>query len=155
MKHIKIISVQSVSDIITNSSSEVFVINSNNQVIQEMINALTEKEKDDVILLKTEDDVKRFLIEACTGKYDLDDLQGFIGNNVLYNIIYHSGCSVKELEKNGITFEKVVDLFLPLYKDLVGKIILIYEDNWGRPTFLDTLISTARTNNLIEFTDRI
>lgn len=155
MRRVAIIPIQSFSDIITNSSSEVFIINSDNQVIEKMINDLTDKEKDDVIFLKTEDDVKRFLIEACTGKYDLDDLQGFIGNNVLYDIIYHSGYSVTELEEYGITFEKVVDLFLPLYKGLVGKIILIYEDNWGRPTFLDTLISTARTNNLIEFTDRI
>lgn len=155
MKHIKIISVQSVSDIITNSSSEVFVINSNNQVIQEMINALTEKEKSDIIWLKTKDDVKDFLYKGCTGEYNLDDLNGFIDNNILYDIIYRGSCSVRDLEKHDIKFEDIVELFFPFYKDLVGKIILIYADNWGRPTLIDTLISTARTNNLIEFFDRI
>ena len=155
MRRLAIIPIQSFSDIITNSSSEVFVINSNNQVIQEMINALTEKEKSDIIWLKTKDDVKNFLCKECTGEYDLDDLNGFIGNNILYDIIYCGSCSVRDLKKHDIKFEDIVELFFPFYKDLVGKIILIYEDNWRRPTLIDTLISTARTNNLIEFSDRI
>ena len=155
MRKLTIIPIQSFSDIITNSSSEVFVINSDNQVIQEMINALSDIEKNDIFWLKTENEVKQFLIKGCTGEYDLDELNGFIGNNILYDIIYHSSCSERDLKKHGITFEHLIDLFFPFYKDLVGKIIISYADNWGIPTSLDILISTARTNNLIEFTDRI
>ena len=40
MKKYKFLDIQSVSDIITNSSSEVFVINSNNDALKELIEKL-------------------------------------------------------------------------------------------------------------------
>jgi hypothetical protein len=49
----------------------------------------------------------------------------------------------------------VIDLFFPFYQHLVGRIILSFEDDCGYPSWIDDIVYLSRSNNLIEFTDRI
>lgn len=155
MRKYKILEIQSVSDIITNSSSEVFVINSNNDALKELINSLNENDSYYFTYFETENDVKQFLLKNCNDYDCLSEIDGFIECNVLHNIFYHSGLSIKDLEKKGISLEKVVDLFFPFYKDLIGKIVLSFEDDCRYASWIDDMISLARNNNLIEFFDRV
>jgi hypothetical protein len=155
MKKYKILDIQSVSDIITNSSSEVFVINSNNDALKELIQKLNINDSYYITFFETEDDVKKFLLEECHNYDCLSELDGFIDCNVLRHIFYDSNLSIKDIENKGISLEKVIDLFFPFYQHLVGRIILSFEDDCGYPSWIDDIVYLSRNNNLIEFTDRI
>lgn len=149
----KILSIQSISDIITNSSTEVFVINANNDAVIELINSIDKKNASYYLnVLKTEDDVKKYLIETIKTYGIIDDIDGFIGCNVLNTIADYY--SFKKLEKEGVELEKIVDVFFPLYKCLVGHIVLSFEDDGGYPEWINDLTALARNNNLISFFDR-
>lgn len=155
MKRCKILNIQSVSDIITNSSSEVFVINAENSAVKEFINTIGERDKSYYLdILETEDDVKKFLINNIFHYDVLSDIDGFIKKNVLKTIAdYHYPLS--NLEEKGVSIEKMVEIFLPLYSCLVGKVVLNFEDDCGYPSWIDDIVHLARNNNLIEFFDRV
>lgn len=155
MKKYKILDIQSVSDIITNSSSEVFVINSNNDALKELIQKLNINDSCYLTFFETEDDVKKFLLDECHNYDCLSELEGFINCNVLRHIFYGSDLSIKDIENKGISLEKVIDLFFPFYQHLVGRIILSFEDDWGYPSWIDDIVHLSRNNNLIEFFDRV
>jgi hypothetical protein len=155
MKRCKILNIQSVSDIITNSSSEVFVINAENSAVKEFINTIGERDKSYYLdIFETEDDVKKFLVNNIFHYDVLSDIDGFIEKNVLKTIAdYHYPLS--NLEEKGVSIEKMVEIFLPLYSCLVGKVVLNFEDDCGYPSWIDDIISFSRKNNLIEFSDRV
>jgi hypothetical protein len=155
MKKYKILDIQSVSDIITNSSSEVFVINSNNDALKELIQKLNINDSYYLTFFETEDDVKKFLLDECHNYDCLSELDGFIDCNVLRHIFYDSSLSIKDIENKGISLEKVIDLFFPFYQHLVGRIILSFEDDCGYPSWIDDIVHLSRNNNLIEFFDRV
>jgi hypothetical protein len=155
MKKYKFLDIQSISDIITNSSSEVFVINSNNDALKELIKKLNINDSYYLRFFETEDDVKKFLLDECYNYNCLSELDGFIDCNVLRHILYDSNLSIKDIEKKGISLEKVIDLFFPFYQHLVGRIILSFEDSYDWPSWIDDIVNFSRNNNLIEFSDRV
>ena len=155
MKKYKVLDIQSVSDIITNSSSEVFVINSNNDALKELIKKLNINDSYYLTFFETEDDVKKFLLDECRNYNCLSEIDGFIDCNVLRHIFVDSSLLIKDIEKKGISLEKVIDLFFPFYQHLVGRIILSFEDNGFYPSWIDDIVHLSRNNNLIEFFDRV
>lgn len=148
-----IVNIQSISDIITNSSSEVFVINYENDAIKELIEAIGERDKSYYLdIFKTEDDVKKFLVNNIHHYDVLNDLNGFIDNNVLITILdYYPSILLEE----GVNIEKIVEAYLPYYSYLVGKVVLKFEDDCTYPSWIDDLITFSKKNNLIEFKGRV
>ena len=118
----RLVKIQSISDVITNSSSEVYLI------------AATEKFKEafkgfenhfDAIFL-TEEDIRKYLIEKDIWEIesDLDNID-IIDHNPLadYNLM-------DTLESIGKTKEEIVEFFFPIYKPLVGYAIWTQEDTY-------------------------
>ena len=102
------IKIQSFSDIITNSSSEVFVSESS----EELINALNELDiKYDCF--ETEERLRDALE---SGWYDFDEL---VPLNIYRDIYYY----IDELRKYK-TDDEIWDFIKPFYTDLIGKIIV-------------------------------
>lgn len=157
MERLKILNIQSISDIITNSSSEVFVMNSNNDALKELIEKIGNESDYYLYQLTTEDDVKNFLIDLCVNRtYFFEYIDGFIDNNILKNIFYDSWNDyTKIFIDNGISIESIVNLFFPLYKNLVGKVILKFDDDCSFPDWIKDLLNFAYNNKLIEFEDRV
>lgn len=118
----RLVKIQSISDVITNSSSEVYLI------------AATEKFKEafkgfencfDVIFL-TEEDIKKYLIEKNIWEIESDlDNVDIIDHNPLadYNLM-------NTLESIGKTKEEIVEFFFPIYKPLLGYAIWTQEDTY-------------------------
>ena len=118
----RLVKIQSISDVITNSSSEVYLI------------AATEKFKEafkgfencfDAIFL-TEEDIKKYLIEK-----DIWEIESDLGN---IDIIDHNPLANYELmdtlEDIGKTKEEIIDFFFPVYKPLLGYAIWTQEDTY-------------------------
>lgn len=118
----RLVKIQSISDVITNSSSEVYLI------------AATEKFKEafkgfenyfDAIFL-TEEDIKKYLIEKNIWEIESDlDNVDIIDHNPLadYNLM-------NTLESIGKTKEEIVEFFFPIYKPLLGYAIWTQEDTY-------------------------
>ena len=118
----RLVKIQSISDVITNSSSEVYLI------------AATEKFKEafkgfenyfDAIFL-TEEDIKKYLIEKNIWEIESDlDNVDIIDHNPLadYNLM-------DTLESIGKTKEEIVEFFFPIYKPLLGYAIWTQEDTY-------------------------
>ena len=118
----RLVKIQSISDVITNSSSEVYLI------------AATEKFKEafkgfencfDVIFL-TEEDIKKYLIEKNIWEIESDlDYVDIIDHNPLadFNLM-------DSLENIGKTKEEIVEFFFPVYKPLLGYAIWTQEDTY-------------------------
>lgn len=118
----RLVKIQSISDVITNSSSEVYLI------------AATEKFKEafkgfencfNVIFL-TEEDIKKYLIEKNIWEIESDlDNVDIIDHNPLadYNLM-------DTLESIGKTKEEIVEFFFPIYKPLLGYAIWTQEDTY-------------------------
>lgn len=147
-----IIPIQSISDIITNSSSEVFVINANNDSIIELINALNDTDKSFCRYLKTTEDVKEFLIELIECN-TLSDLSEYLSTNLLYTLFYDY--SIKDLKKLGIDINKVLDTFMPAYEKLLGKLIIEVDDYWETSDFIQDIIGMSKQLKLIEYRQRV
>ena len=69
MKKKILFDIQSQSDIITNSSTEVFILNNENGAIEELMNELLPSCKHWVDVFKTEEDVKEYLLENFNDYY--------------------------------------------------------------------------------------
>lgn len=152
-----IVDVQSVSDIITNSSSEVFIINSNNNSLIELIEGLGCNTDYYITMLTTDDDVKNFLIDICVNRpYYLDYIDGYISHNILKNIFVDSwDFNTETCIENGISVEKLIETFFPFYKELTGKMILKFDDECYYPEWVNTIINFSHNNNIIVFEDRV
>lgn len=116
----RLVKIQSISDVITNSSSEVYLI------------AATEKFKEafkgfenyfNAIFL-TEEDIKKYLIEK-----DIWEIESDLDN---IDIIDHNPLSdfnlMDTLKGIGKTKEEIVEFFFPIYKPLLGYAIWTQED---------------------------
>lgn len=116
-----LVKIQSISDIITNSSSEVFCIKTTEN-FQKAFKGF--ENLFDAIFL-TEEDIRKYLIESERWKIecDLDEVVDYnpLGSWDLWNCI----------DSTGRTKEETVDFFLPAYKDLLGYAILRKDDNYN------------------------
>lgn len=148
-----IIDIQSMSDIITNSSTEVFVLNADNSGLEELIQALAPNFKSWFEIFKTEDDVKKYLLERLNEyeSYELRDFDEYLDWNPLYNIVdsYAFGDWMPNMTKYGMTKEKLVDFFFEPYKALVGKAILSFDDDCRVPDEIWDFTNAAKKNNIV------
>lgn len=118
----KLVKIQSISDIITNSSSEVYLM------------AVTEKFKETFkgfenyfsAIFLTEEDIKKYLIEKDIWEIESDlDYVDIINHNPLANFDL-----MDTLEDIGKTKEEIVEFFFPIYKPLLGYAIWTQEDTY-------------------------
>lgn len=151
----KLILIQSCSDIITNSSSEVFVMKAND-TFDAMYNELSERERSDFDLIRTEEDLKQFLTSQLDNWYDMEDWDELVEFNPLKILASDFSYFRDEFAKIGVTSEKLVELCLPAYRGLIGKAILVGEDNyvWHSET-VKNFIHEASKNDLIEKNYRV
>lgn len=116
------VKIQSVSDVITNSSSEVFLT----KVTENFKKAFTEDDHKyfDAIILN-EEDLKKWICEK--DYWQLEELDEIVDNNPLFNIY-------DELEKCGKTLEEAFEFFKNCYTPLIGYAIFTCEDtyNWNK-----------------------
>lgn len=110
------VKIQSVSDVITNSSSEVFLT----KITENFKKAFTEDDHKyfDAIILN-EDDLKKWICEK--SYWELEELDELVDYNPLFNIY-------NDLEKCGKTIEEAFEFFKSCYTPLIGYAILVRED---------------------------
>ena len=124
-KKIYILKIQSISDIITNSSSEVFVLNGENDKFKELFSTLTGYHQTCFDFIANEEDLKKFLVK-CFGDYETEMLSDALDSiNPLETLRY----DIEYYEEKGFTKEKLVDFFLPFYKKLIGTVFFEADDS--------------------------
>lgn len=124
-KKIYILKIQSISDIITNSSSEVFVLNGENDRFKDLFSALTGYHQTWFDFIANEEDLKKFLVK-CFDDYQTEMLSDALDSiNPLETLRY----DIEYYEEKGFTKEKLVDFFLPFYKNLIGTVFFEADDS--------------------------
>lgn len=113
------IKIQSVSDVITNSSSEVFLT----KVTDNFKKVFTEEDHKyfDVIILN-EEDLKKWICEK--DHWELESLDELVDHNPLYHIY-------DTLEDCGKTIEEAFEFFKDCYTPLIGYAIFTCEDTYS------------------------
>lgn len=122
----RLVKIQSISDVITNSSSEVFCI----KVTENFKKAFEGEDKLFFKIFLTEKDVREYLIKVDTWEIEdqLDNIPIMEYSPLSdYNLI-------ETCDRIGKTREEIVDFFLPAYKCLIGYAIYNCEDtyNWDK-----------------------
>ena len=155
MKKKFLLNIQSQSDIITNSSTEVFILNNENSAVEELMNELLKTCKHWVKVLKTEEDVKQYLLDNFDAYGDgLEEIDDMLDFNPLLHLNDHWTFDPAKMEEYGFTREKLVDFFFEPYKKLVGKAILSFADDCGVPDEIWYFTDAVRTNKLVEHFSR-
>lgn len=118
----RLVKIQSISDVITNSSSEVYLM------------AVTDKFRESFkgfegyfrAMFLTEEDIKKYLLEKSIWEIEeeLDNVD-IINHNPLANYEL-----IDTLEDIGKTKEEIVEFFFPIYKPLLGYAIWTQEDTY-------------------------
>ena len=134
----RLVKIQSISDVITNSSSEVYLM------------ATTEKFKEAFkgfencfsAIFLTEEDIKKYLIEKDIWEIESDlDYVDIIDHNPLADY-----CLMDTLENIGKTKEEIVEFFFPIYKPLLGYAIWIQEDTYRWNPLINYINDKTREN---------
>lgn len=118
----RLVKIQSISDVITNSSSEVYLM------------AVTDKFRESFkgfesyfrAMFLTEEDIKKYLLEKSIWEIEeeLDNVD-IINHNPLANYEL-----MDTLEDIGKTKEEIIEFFFPIYKPLLGYAIWTQEDTY-------------------------
>ena len=155
MKKKFLFSIQSQSDIITNSSTEVFILNNENNAVEELMNEVLSNCKHWVTFFKTEEDVKKFLLDNFNPYDDgLEMLDEILDFNPLLHLNSQWEFDPIQMERYGFTNKKIVDFFFEPYKELVGKAVLSFDDDCGVPDEIWNFVDAVRTNRLVEHFSR-
>lgn len=126
----------SFSDVITNSSTQVFFLN----IEEKLINLLNENNMtdDEVIIINSKEDVIR-AVEF----YQKEEDNGGYGNSEIFSLInyvyewydmytgYGKGDKWKELNDAGKTDREIIEFIWPLIDGVVGKVYYSFEDDCG------------------------
>lgn len=103
-----LVEIQSVSDIITNSSSEVFITNNKRDI------EILDKAGITYVKFDTEEDIRNYLFSE--DSYNLEDLDEFVNYNPFGNYF-----ELEELLKIH-TKDEIWEFFKPLYTCLLGNV---------------------------------
>lgn len=120
----QLIKIKSITDVITNSSTEVFLLK-NNDVFKEFNNSLELLKAD--YIFDSEEGLKEYLSDAYNGVcYKYDYLSSFLDSNPLAN--YDFVNIVKnELKKS---FDETWEFVKSCYLPLIGYAVISVEDNY-------------------------
>ena len=120
----QLIKIKSITDVITNSSTEVFLLK-NNDVFKEFNNSLELLKAD--YIFDSEEGLKEYLSDAYNGAcYKYDYLSSFLDSNPLAN--YDFVNIVKnELKKS---FDETWEFVKSCYLPLIGYAVISVEDNY-------------------------
>lgn len=151
MKKKILFDIQSQSDIITNSSTEVFILNNENGAIEELMNELLPYCKHWVDVFNTEEDIKEYLLKNFNDYYceELHDLSEVVDFNPLASLSDSWNFDPVKMEKYGFTKEKLVDFFFEPYRELIGKAMISFADDCGVPDEIWNFTDAARKNKLV------
>lgn len=125
----KLISIQSVSDIITNSSSEVFLLKDSEEVIK-VLDYLGIY----YVCFKTWDDIRK---EVEQNNYVVDDVMK------LSNPYAH--CLLIEDLEQFHTKDEIWEFFKPMYKELLGSVYICVDNN-----YLYNIVNTEEQYNMFK-----
>lgn len=122
MKKKKLVKIKSISGVITNSSTEIYLF----QVTDHFKEFFKGSEKYFDVIFLTEEDIKKYLLENDTWRIESDlDYVDIINSNPLGNGYFVSIC-----EELGKTKEEIVEFCFSLYKPLLGHALLKKDDTW-------------------------
>lgn len=135
--------ITSYSDVITNSSTQVFFLD----IEEKLINLLNENNiTDKVIIINSKEDVIR-AVEF----YQKEEDSGGYGNSEIFNLInfvyewydmyteYGKEDKWKELNDAGKTDREIIDFIWPLIDGVIGKVYYSFADDCGIPKEADIL----------------
>lgn len=125
----RLVKIQSLSDLITNSSSEVYLC----KVTENFKNTFKGLEKAFSAIFFTEEDIKKYLLEK--ERWELEDLDEVLKYNPLSNYELWDWCE----EAAERTKEEIIDFFFPAYKCLLGYALFSREDTYEWDVFDDYL----------------
>lgn len=153
----KLISIQNMSDIITNSSSEVFIINSNNDSIKELISKIKSVNNciHDIFYFENEDILISFLNENFFNYDIITSLSEALDWNPIMELTYGTMHGKEDYIKYDLNINEIVHTLLPVYRTLIGKIMIIVNNHYEMTSDIEDIISNAKKNNLIEYFDVI
>ena len=138
MKKKILFDIQSQSDIITNSSTEVFILNNENGAIEELMNELLPYCKHWVDVFNTEEDVKEYLLKNFNDYYceELHDLSEVVDFNPLVSLNDSWNFDPVKMEKYGFTKEKLVDFYNAILYELQSLADLIADRVYRQSQFV-------------------
>lgn len=119
-----LLKIKSITDVITNSSTEVFLLKNTN-AFKELNDSLCSLKAD--YIFNTEETLKEYLSDAYNGVcYKYDYLSSFLDSNPLadYNFI----CMVRDNLKK--SFDETWDFVKSCYLPLIGYAVITVEDNY-------------------------
>lgn len=102
------LNIQSISDIITNSSSEVFITDNKSTI------ELLDRAGIEYIKFDTEEDIKNYI---------LSDYNSYLFNDILDYNPYSEEWEIEELLKYH-TKEEIWEFYKPCYQELLGKVFV-------------------------------
>lgn len=150
-----LVPIQSSSDIITNSSSEVFIIN-NDKSIEELVNKIKTDNKNivhDIFYFENEEVLKNFLIENFFNYIIMESLSEALDWNPIMDLTYNTMHGKNDYISNMLNINDIVNSLLPVYKSLLGKLMIIIDNHYEMTSDIEDIISNAKKNNLIEYFD--
>lgn len=153
-----LLTIQSTSDIITNSSSEVFIINSENNTIKELISKVKNSNSalmHDIFYFENEEILKQFLIENFFNFDIMTTLSEVVDWNPIPSLTFDAMRGKEDYIKYDLNINEIVHSLLPVYRTLIGKIMVIIDNHYEMTNEVEALISNANNNNLIEYFDCI
>ena len=153
-----LLTIQSTSDIITNSSSEVFIINSENNTIKELISKIKNSNSalmHDIFYFENEDTLISFLNENFFNYDIVTSLSEALDWNPIMELTYGTMRGKEDYIKYDLNVNEIVHSLLPVYRTLIGKIMVIIDNHYEMTSDIEDIISNAKKNNLIEYFDCI
>lgn len=118
----RLVKIQSISDVITNSSSEVYLM----ATTEKFKEAFKGFEKYFRAIFLTEEDIKKYLIEK-----DIWEIESDLGEvDIIQSNPLGDYYLLNTLENIGKTKEEIVEFFFPVYKPLLGYAIWTQEDTY-------------------------
>jgi hypothetical protein len=152
-----LVPIQSSSDIITNSSSEVFIINTNNGSIKELISKIKTVNNciHDIFYFENEDTLISFLNENFFNYDVITSLSEVLDWNPIMELTYGTMHGENDYKSYKLNINEIVSSLLPIYKTLIGKIMIIIDNHYELTSDIEDIISDAKKNNLIEYFDVI
>ena len=138
----KLVKIQSLSDLITNSSSEVYLC----KVTENFKNTFKGLEKEFSAIFFTEEDIKKYLLESERWKLE-EELDNILTYNPLGDCNLWDWCK----DAAGRTKEEIVDFFFPAYKCLLGYALFEREDTYEWDVFDDYLKNRNKDEDKITY----
>lgn len=134
--------ITSFSDVITNSSTQVFFLDIEEKLLEYLRTSKKNNQRDLPIVITGKEDLIRLIEESeKTRDYSVFELIYHVIGGNWYDLVqeYGKGILWEELNNAGKTDREIVEFIWPLIKDVQGKVFYSFADDCGTPKVAEEL----------------